>query len=37
MDRILARVDPDGDAWVGEQDYAAIDSELKERASRTSM
>ena len=32
VDRVLARVDPNADAWIGEQDYAAIDSELKETA-----
>ena len=29
VDRVLARVDPTRDVWIGEQDYAAIDSELK--------
>lgn len=29
VDRVLARVDPNLDVWIGEQDYEAIDSELK--------
>ncbi len=32
VDRVLARVDERADAWIGEQDYAAIDSELKKAA-----
>ena len=32
VDRVLARVDPVADAWIGERDYAEIDSELKKTA-----
>lgn len=29
VDRLLAKVDPSLDAWIGEQDYEAINAELK--------
>ncbi len=32
VDRVLSRADPGADDWIGEQDYAAIDSELKQTA-----
>ena len=30
IDRVLAKVDPAEDVWIGEQDYQAIDHELKD-------
>ena len=32
IDRVLAKVDPNEDTWIGEQDYQAIDHELKDIA-----
>ena len=29
IDRVLAKVDPSEDTWIGERDYKAIDTELK--------
>ena len=29
IDRVLAKVDPNEDVWIGEQDYQQIDTELK--------
>ena len=32
LDRVLERVDPDNDLWVGEQDFEAINTKLKQIA-----
>ena len=34
IDRVLERVDAAKDVWIGEQDYEAINAELKKRAGR---
>ena len=34
VDRVLEKVDPSADVWVGERDYAAIDAELKKIAGK---